>query len=126
MEISIFLAKLLGLYLLIVGLVILFRNQVMKQNLKEVVQSAGMIELSGILSLIAGLAIAIGHPIMELSWRGLITLIGYIAIFQGIFRLNFPQQIKQLSLKMLEKHLWAIGFILILLGGYLTYSGFIH
>lgn len=125
MELSLFLAKLLGLYMLIAAAIMLFFQNSFKVGVRDMLGSPGMIALIGILNLIVGLAIAIGHPIWSWDWRGLITVIGYLSLFSGIFRLAFPSTQVELSRGVLEgSGYWMIFLVSLILGGILTYHGF--
>ncbi len=124
MDLSLFLAKLLGLYLLIVALDLLLRRKELESAVKDFASSKGLLVFSGSISLVLGLAIAIGHPIFELSWRGLITLFGYLLILKGVMRMAFPSHLQKKIVFLFQKRYWIMFFILIILGIYLTYSGF--
>lgn len=126
MDISVFLAKLIGLYLLIVTLLCIFRARQIKLTGKELVASRSALAVSAEISLIFGLVIAIDHPIWEYSWRGLITVLGYLMILRGIMRFAFPTQVKKLASKMMNKSIWPILVIMLIIGAYLTYCGFTY
>lgn len=124
MVLSIFLAKLLGIYFLIIAGAWLVRKDPFDQSIKEFISSRGLIFLSGLMNILFGLAIAIGHPIWQLNWMGLITLLGYLMIFKGIFRVIFTERAQRGMLKIIDKGYWPSVALLIVLGGILTYSGF--
>src|SRR5262249_17723445 len=91
---------------------------------KEICASRGLLALAGVFSLFLGLAIVIGHPIWEASWRGLITFIGLLAIIKGLMRLAFPAKVGPMVQACFQQGYWAIFGLLLLLGLYLTYHGF--
>jgi len=124
MELSIFLAKLLGLYMLIMAADLLIRRRELEGAVKDFASSKGLLVFSGSISLLLGLAIVIAHPIWESSWRGLITLLGYLILFRGIMRVAFPSRIQKKIVSVFHKRYWIIFTILLVLGLYLTYSGF--
>ena len=127
MEISLFIAKLLGLYFLIIALIMLVRKQQFQSVAKSIVYSEGLLGFSGIINLILGLAIVIGNPIFELSWRGLITLLGLIAILHGVIRIGFVHDLqKAFPPQKLEQSHWIIFAVILVLGAVLTYFGFSH
>jgi uncharacterized membrane protein HdeD (DUF308 family) len=123
MDTSLFLAKLLGLYFLIYGILCLWGRQHTAALAREMGASKGLLAVSGEISLLFGLVIVIDHTIWEVSWRGLITLLGYLLILKGIVRFAFPVFVKKCISKMI---VWLplISLILIVLGAYLTYYGF--
>ena len=126
MMMSAFLAKLLGLYFLIAFFLCAFRKRQVKESWKEIVASKGLLAVSGEISLIFGLVIVLDHSVWELSWRGLVTLMGYLILLKGIMRLAFPAQVKKCATKMNDAGCWVVLIFLLVVGCYLTYSGFTH
>lgn len=124
MELSIFLAKLLGLYFLIVAAVLVLRKEEFKVTVAEIVASRGLLAYSGVMSLLLGLAIVIAHPVFEFNWKGLITLFGLLLIVRGFVRLSFPGFVKKRALALFNKRYLVLVLILLVAGLYLTYSGF--
>lgn len=124
MELSLFLAKLLGIYMLVIAAIWLFCKRSLEVTRREILSSQGLLALAGVFSLLSGLAIVIGHPVWEASWRGVITFIGVLAIFKGVMRLGFPNTVHILVTSAFEKGYWAIFTLLVVLGIYLTYHGF--
>lgn len=126
MEISIFLAKLMGIYMLIMAGSWLICKDRMDKSIREVISSRGLIIFSGLVSMIAGLAIVIGHPIWAYNWTVLITLLGYLMIVQGIARLIIPERVQDRVTRLLNSsngYLIVIG-VLIVFGIFLTFHGF--
>ena len=125
MMLSIFLAKLLGIYLLIVAVELIFRRKELEAAVKDFASSKGLLAVSGSLSLLFGLAIVIAHPIYTMDWQGLITLIGYLAILRGIMRITFAARIQKNLSAFFHHWYWVMLLIIIILGVFLTLCGFI-
>lgn len=123
MELSFFLAKLIGTYLLVVSAIWLFRHHQLESSAKGALKEEGVFVLSGVVFLLLGLAIVIDHSIWEFSWRGLITLIGCFAIYQGVMRLAFPKQCKKIASSMIHHRFYVIP-VMVIVGAYLAYMGF--
>ena len=124
MELSIFLAKLIGLYFIIFAGILLIRPRLVETTLNQLVAQPLFGITFGILNLLAGLAIVIGHEVWELSWRVVITLLGFYALIKGFVELAFPGVLERWSAKSSERSYWFIVVALIVIGVYLTYSGF--
>ena len=124
MMVSVFLAKLIGVYLLIFAAAWIIRKDQIDLAFKEFAASKALIVFSGLVNILIGLAIAIGHPVWKLNWMGLITALGYIILFSGIIRLAFPEKVRINISKIIDTGHWPFIAILIILGGILTYSGF--
>lgn len=124
MELSLFLAKFFGIYFLILALLWLVRKEQFEKLASEIFASIGLLGLTGIISLVFGIAIVVAHPVLEFNWRGVITFIGYLSIFQGIMRIGFPRESQKMASTMLQQYRWILLIIITVLGVYLTYSGF--
>ena len=126
MEISIFLAKVLGLWLLIGCAVVLLKPKVVDIMIREINNSTALFYLTAFFTLIAGILIIVGHNIWS-GWPIVITLIGWISFIRGLLRLFFPERIKKLLDWILEhkNYLYTSCVIGIVIGLYLLYFGFI-
>ena len=125
MELSIFLAKLIGLYFIIAGGIMALRKDVLVPIFEDVVANKGFLVLSGVFNLVIGLAIAIGHPVWVWSWPLLITLLGYYAIAKGVLELGFPEYVRRIGPTILQNHYWTVIVVVLVLGIFLTYFGFV-
>lgn len=124
MDLSVFWAKLLGLYLLFLAAIFIWRRENVNLFVGDFLSSKALIAYSGLMSLFIGLAIVITHPIWEFNWKGLITLIGYLSIVKGVIRFSYPEFVQTWGLEFLRKRYWVVMGIMIVLGLFLTYSGF--
>lgn len=124
MDVSIFLAKLLGIYLLIVAFELLFRKKEVEGVAKDFASSKGLISLSGSLSLFFGLAIIISHPIFIPSWQGVISAFGCLLIIRGLFRLTFPSRVQKNLTSSFHRWYWIVFLITLFVGLFLTAAGF--
>lgn len=124
MDVSHFLAKVLGSYMLIIAAIWLVRKDQFGQTLKSVLGSGNTYSLTAIIQIIFGLLIIISHPVWSFDWRVLITLIGYFALIQGVIRLAFPEETKGYFLDT-ERGFWVLIVSFFIFGGILAYHGFI-
>jgi len=125
MDVSLFLAKLIGLYLLAMGGLWIARGHEMMASIEDYSTSRPAVFLSGIIALVVGLAMAIGHSVWELHWRGLITLFGYISIVKGVSLIGFPEWRRSQAEWMRNDWVTRVWLLVVLvLGGYLAWVGF--
>ena len=82
----------------------LFRKRQIEAACKDIVASKGLLAVSGEISFIIGLAIAIDHPIWEYNWKGLITLIGYLLILKRNPPFCVPQSREKMGLQDDERN----------------------
>ncbi len=128
MSLSIFLARVLGLYLIIGGLLYLFRRHFIQKAAEDLFQKEALVIISGVMSLILGLLLVIGHNVWEWNWTLAITLLGYLTLLKGLVRLFIPQYAdKKFFKKMIHgDNPIYIGFVCLILGLFLTYEGFFN
>jgi hypothetical protein len=125
MEISLFLAKLFGIYMLTMGVLCVTRGEAIASVVDELFHHRPSLFLSGVIALVIGIAMAIGHSVWEPNWRGLITLFGYLSIAKGVARIGFPDLPKRASSLFAQPRArWIWIGVLFILGGYLTWAGF--
>lgn len=126
MDLSSFIAIVLGIYLLIFVGIWLLKRESVNQSIKDLASSKGLLLMAGEFNILAGLAILIGHPIWELNWMGLITLLGLLMFIKGIIYVVRPEEIQKQVPIVIEKHYWIYIGVYLVLGVFLTYSGFAH
>ena len=81
---------------------------------------------SGILTLLAGLAIVRTHNIWSAEWTVLVTVIGWLCVIGGIIRIIWPERVSSLREGMMrgENAVTAWALVTLLLGAFLTAKGY--
>jgi uncharacterized membrane protein len=122
---STFLARLMGPLMLAVGIGVFVNGQVYRLLADEFLRSRALIYLSGLLTMTAGLAIVLTHNVWRADWPVIITILGWLALIGGAFRIIAPQGTERVGRAILKhKHglsiagvVWvAIGAVLCLVG----------
>jgi hypothetical protein len=126
MDVSIFLARVLGLYFIIVCLAVLFRFKEIRKTFDEMVSNKAHVFFAAFLSLVIGILLVVSHSIFVWDWRLLITLIGYLSLLKGICLLFFPKHMLVCKRVIMSKQhvYYTIIIIFLLIGAFLTYHGF--
>jgi hypothetical protein len=122
-RLTIVLARLIGLYIVIVGLSI----GVHKEVIDTVVRSPAVLIVLGLVALMAGLAIVLNHNV----WRGgvlpvVITLVGWTILFRSVLLLVLPSTALISLLDAVHFESWFFLYTggVIIVGLWLTYAGF--
>ncbi len=126
MDLSIFLAQLFGLYFLIAGVVVMFRQRSFMHIMTDLLGSRGLLMIVALCQLFAGLALVLAHPIFTANWQGLITLIGIWIMVEAVFYMTMPYTRLVKVVKMFSSSTWFTsgGLVSIVMGAYLTGKGF--
>ncbi len=90
-EVSIFLAKFWGWYLIIFFLILSFNPKRIVQVIKNLEDQKFVIVIS-FTAIVIGLLNILFHNIWEDDWRLIITFIGWIALFIGLSLFIFPKR----------------------------------
>jgi len=124
---TIFLAKLIGLFTLIFSVALVLRHEFFIATVTAFMHDHVILLIFGMIALAAGLAMVLAHN----RWSGgvltvVVTVLGWIFLIRGLLLLFLPSD-------LLDSVFAAIGFaeryylyaaIPFLLGAYLTYAGF--
>lgn len=102
MDTSLFLAKLIGPTMLTISAALLVNQQNMREMAADFLQHRGIIFLSGILALVAGIAIVLTHNVWVAGWPVIITILGWVSVIAGVFRVVFPDSVKSLGEDMIR------------------------
>lgn len=125
MSMSIFLAKLFGLYFIIAGLMALIRYKTLRQVLDGFVENRALMFITSILTTIMGLLLVLNHNLWQSDWRVVITVISWLALIKGLVGVFIPETFIKLVKSFSSKScyvVWAV--IVIIIGLYLAAKGF--
>jgi uncharacterized protein YjeT (DUF2065 family) len=126
MQTSIFLARLIGPVMTLMGISVIVNELAFRKLAQEFLRSPALIFLSGIILMPAGLAVVLNHNVWVLDWRIIVTLLGWIAVISGAFRVFAPDRATKIGKKFLNRKdyiIAAAGFWLVV-GAVLCYFGF--
>ena len=119
-------ARLIGPVLCAVGLGMLTNGTTYRVMAGQFLATYPFIYFSGILILIAGLAILNVHNVWTPDWRSIITALAWLMCISGVFRILAPQLVVFLGTAVLAHSGFFVGagIFLLALGGFLTFKGY--
>ncbi len=123
---TVFLAQILGVYLLVAGMSGLLYPERMKKAMQEFSKSRIVPYFDGALALIIGLFIVLLHNNWDNLPASLVSLVGWLALLEGFSMFLLPEKNMQDFLKWFKEPsvARATGIFAIVTGAYLTYAGF--
>ena len=125
MVVAMALAKVLGLYFVVLSLGVIVNADRQRKIVKEMVKSPAAVFSIGCIALLMGLVIVTLHNRWLPNWTLLITIIGWSKIVKGSLMLIFPEEMARFAKHSIKDNTQVIGAILALvLGLYLTLMGF--
>jgi hypothetical protein len=126
MTISTYLAQLIGPVILAAAVGLFLNREGYRAMAQEFLRSPALIYLSGVLTMIAGVAIVLAHNLWVADWSVLITIFGWLAAIGGAARIALPAATKAVGERMLDKPAWmtvgGVGWLAV--GALLTFFGY--
>ena len=123
MDVSIFLAKFWGWYLIIFFLILSFNPKRTRQIFNDLKDEKFLI-LSSLIAIIIGLLNIMFHNIWEPNWKLIITLIGWISLAIGLALFILPKRTVVWLELMNIKFIQAIYTMLFFIGVFLLNSAY--
>jgi hypothetical protein len=124
---TIFLARLFGLFMIVVALWMLVDEPGLRAIIDALVQDRPATLLLSLICLGSGLAVVLGHQV----WSGgiapvLVTVLGWILLIRGVLLLFLPPNLLGSLANALAGPAWLypVGIVALGLGLILTYAGF--
>ncbi|MGC9602761.1 MAG: hypothetical protein ABSE76_03445 [Minisyncoccia bacterium] len=127
MPLTYFLAELIGLYCIIMGAVMLFRKQIFVAVVENLYKDEEALFLPGLLATFLGLMLVLSHNYWGAGVLALVvTLVGWAALLKGLWLLFFPRSAtRAIDILKVKELSWLYGIIILVVGAYLAYAGFI-
>ena len=123
---TMFLAKLLGSFFLVVGIALFSKKDALLKEFVPFAENTVAMFYAGALAFLAGISMVLHHNSWENGMESLISLFGWIALIKGASLMILPNNIFVDLVKSFNKpvyyHLKAMA--LILLGAYFAFYGF--
>lgn len=128
MDISKFLGKVIGIYLIIISLAMLLHIDRFNEMVSQLSANPPLVFTIGFFTLILGLLVVVIHNIWQWNWRVLITIIGWIALLKGTSLIIHPALIDILTSFYVQNTIfdYSVAIIDLILGIILVYFGFKH
>ena len=126
MDRSMFLARLLGPTFVAIALGLMINLGMYESMIAESLHPGILFYLSGLLSLLAGLAMVNLHNTWCMDWRVIITVLGWLMTIGGIIRIVVPQVAIVIGSTVYSGRVPTIVAALIIgtLGSFLSFKGY--
>lgn len=124
MELSIFVAKIIGITYTAMSLGVLMGNIDYKSMYKDITSTPAVMPLMGMIGIIIGMLLIEHHNIWVWDWPVVITLIGWISVIKGTSFMLFPTQFNKFFepmftgsfMKIMPYFTLAFGLLFVYLG----------
>jgi len=125
---SVFLARLLGPYCIIVAIGVLLNRKIYYKVMEDFFKNSALVYIGGIFALFFGLLIVLTHNIWTANWTVLITIFGWSGIIKGTCIIVFPNRLaKFVEIYQKKPALLVVNLLLVLaIGAVLTFFGYFY
>ena len=126
MELTILLSKVFGIYLIIGGIAYISRQRFFMSVVHDFVNERALRVIVAAAELIAGLFLVFNHNVWGNWQEGLVSLLGWLMLAEGVFYLLLPESVVRAVIKMFNVRGWYIGggLVSIIAGLYLAGTAF--
>ncbi|MDP9136818.1 MAG: hypothetical protein M3N38_01380 [Pseudomonadota bacterium] len=118
-------AGFIGPLLAAMGVAMLVNRELFPVIIDQISHDYGLIIVSGMLSLLAGIAIVRVHNVWS-GWQAFVTVLGWLAIVGGLARMWVPQAAGPIAdfITASPAALVVAAVVLLALGGFLSYKAY--
>jgi hypothetical protein len=126
MQPVVFIARVIGPFFVVLGIGLLLNQQVYTDMVGQAVLVPVVIYLSGILALLAGVAMLNGYHRWTADWRVIVTIFGWLLVIAGILRIVLPTVVAALALTVTTgpTYMAVVGVIVLVIGAFLTFRAY--
>jgi hypothetical protein len=123
---SVYIARILGPVLVIIGLGLLLEGETFRAMAGEFLRSVALVYFSGVATLAVGLAILNVHHLWTRDWRSVVTVFGWLFVIGGIFRILAPTLVQEIGESFIAHQRWPImgAIVTLALGAFLAVKGY--
>ena len=122
---TIFWARLLGLYAVIVSLWCFWTERTLGNLLRDLAGDPVMLMNFGVYTLLLGLSIVVSHSSLK-GWPMFVTILGYYVTLKGIVLLFFPAWVGSMATFWEGQHMMLAGLPAFTIGCILLWIGFVR
>ena len=121
MDITLVVAKVLGLYLIISGLFLIFRGKTIPNLLKDFFGHPAVVYLTGVILVFLSSLFIIQNNVWDGTWHTLVTILMWVVFLKGIAYIFAPDVLHKMVTKKILGSLNLYGLVILVGGVFLLY-----
>ena len=126
MDTSLFLAKVLGIFLAVMGAVISLRRKQLAPVFEKLLDDRPLVYIISIFAFIIGVLLVVSHNVWVAGWPVVVTILGWAIVLKTLFYLLLPDEVKARLFRRINIPAWygIGGAVNFLVGVFLAGKGF--
>ena len=126
METTLFLATVIGLYFLVIGLHMALRGKELRGLFEAFADNRPLTYLTSVFALILGLLLVVSHNVWVAGWPVIVTLLSWLVLIKAVAYLLLPFDAMGRVIALANRPAWFTfgGALTMALGLFLTGKGF--
>lgn len=126
MDTSVYLARLLGPVLAIIGVGIFINPNAYLAMAGNMMNDPALIYLATVLGLLGGVALVHAHNLWVADWRIIVTILGWLTLVESVVWLLFPTEMRRIWAPLLsEIPLFVSAAVVLVAAAILCFFGYI-
>lgn len=121
MEPSLIVAKILGIYLTLSGLFLIFRGKTVPHLMQDFFDHPAMVYLTGMILIFLSSLYLLQNNIWDGSWRSVVTAFAWMVLIKGALYILAPEKLKGLLSKKMFDAVSLFGVVALAGGIFLFY-----
>ena len=123
MDISLIVAKVLGIYLILSGIFLGFKGKMVPYLLRDFFKHPAIIYLTGVILVFISSIYLLTNSIWDSTWRTVITIFVWAVFCKGVMYLLLPEWLHKIVITKDVGTLRVYGFVSVMVGGLLMSLG---
>ena len=126
MDISLFLAKVFGIYLMVTGVAVALRRKELVPAIEQLFDNRPLVYIMSVFALVVGLLLVVSHNIWVAGWPVVLTVLAWLVFLESIAYLLLPFAVLARLARWFNTQAWYVGggAVSFLLGVFLAGKGF--
>jgi len=121
MDITILVAKVLGIYLMVAGLFLIIKGRSIPHLLRDFFDHPAITFLTGVILIFLSSMYLVQYNIWDGTWKTVITIFVWLVMLKGLVYIFMPQMLSELVIKKSRGLFGIYGLVAILVGSYLFF-----
>ena len=121
MNTTLLVAQILGIYLVVSGLFLLFKGKTIPHLLRDFFGHPAIVYLTGVILVFLASVYLIGYNIWDGTWKTLVTIFVWIVLFKGLSYVFWPEVLEKASIYKYKNMFSVYGVVAIFVGLYLFF-----